>query len=122
MEDKVTYTDWKLKAKLKAAEVKAAAKEKFNEAKAWAKQNPELATTLAVTTLGLGSKAVKNAAKNKRLKEEEVLKTLYLWDNRAGCYWTLRRPMSNNERLIYEARRTNGEPVGEILMSMRLLK
>ena len=97
-------------------------KSKKEDAKVWISENKGLIIIMAPIVVGAVSKAINNAGKQKNLQEQARLKENYCYDNHLGMYWELRRPMSNYERLIFEERKSNGYPIGQILDDMKLLK
>lgn len=56
------------------------------------------------------------------LKRQENLRTRYMWDPSLGHYWHLRRDLTNAECLEIERRHNNGETIGNILESLKVLK
>lgn len=104
------------KRKIQAARyrVASAAKKSIE----WATENPELAISIITATTFFANKAWKIS--------RDVVETHHqnskIYDHSLGMYWELRHPLTTNERIIIERRRKNGEPYGEILRDMRLLK
>lgn len=95
--------------------------EGWNWTKNFAEENKEFlvfAMPIAIGGFKLITKVWKSAAGNKAEKDH---KELYVWDNRVGQYWRIRRPLRVSEQLELERRRNDGEPMGEILASMRVL-
>lgn len=91
----------------------------------WVKMHPQEAATLAsagVTVIAFGGKIVKGAIRSHNLAKEEALKNLYVYDNRLGHYWLLRRPLKNNEWLEIADRKAKGEMLGDILSGMKVLR
>ena len=90
----------------------------------WAKDNKEEAIALGsvVTAVGAGlAKQANRHDRNKKLKKEQELKDLYVYDRSAGMYLKLRRPLTNFEKLELDRRHHSGESVTHILMSLRVL-
>lgn len=56
------------------------------------------------------------------LKKEEQVKNLYCYDRSLGHFWALRRELSNSEWLEIDARKKNGERLGDILSELKVLK
>ena len=54
-------------------------------------------------------------------KEEERWRNRSFYDRSTGQYYMTRKDVSQAQHLQIEARRRNGEPLGQILASMRLL-
>ena len=77
---------------------------------------------LAPLIIGGCVKATKAINRTIILHQEELLKDRRMYDNRLGHYWELNRKLSNNEWLEIEERKQQGEPVGDILRRMGVLK
>lgn len=61
-----------------------------------------------------GARAYSTASENRHRDRET-------YDPRTGQYYTLKRKMSNSQKLELERRMSNGERKGDILRSMRLI-
>lgn len=94
------------------------AKERAKRIGHWMMNNPEIVAGIGTATLGLSRFAIKKS----RAKEEKELKNNYVYDRSGGFYWRLRRPLTTNEMLELDRRRSNGERTADILASMRVLK
>ncbi len=46
----------------------------------------------------------------------------HIYDPSMFDSWELRKPLTNNQKLVIEQRRRNGEPLGKILKDMKVLK
>ena len=64
-------------------------------------------------------RGIKRSANN---KEQARLKENYIWDPSSGMWFETRKKMSSNQRVEFSRRRENGESVGSILNSMKILK
>lgn len=90
----------------------------------FAKENPELcgivvtAGTYAVHGLVKGVKMIHRTGNFRR---DKYLKERYIYDRSLGMYLKTRRPLRNNDYIIINKRRQNGEKLSDILASMRLL-
>lgn len=106
--------------KIKSMKQKATAKVKacFQ----WCKENPTEAIAVSAAAIGFLTAGIKAVGKNHSLHVEEDLKNLYCYDRSLGHYWRLKRKLSNREWLDINRRREDGECLGDILESMRLLK
>ena len=102
-------------------EFKAKAKCKFIAAKNWCEENKELVIAAVPALIGGFFEIVKIANKAEARGEEKELKELYIYDRSMGHYWKLRRRLTNSEYREIERRRSEGESMGEILESMRVL-
>lgn len=74
---------------------------------------------IAAGIVGTGIKAVGKAVVNGQRKE---IKELYVYDNRLGHYWKLKRELTNNEWLEIDRRKKRGERLSDILDDLRVLK
>lgn len=108
--------------KQKREEFKEKVKSKCKDAIKWVSENKEIAIVIIPIAVkgitSLGKTMVKRSIQNK----EEELKTMYYYDHSAGCYYHLRRELTNREKLEVDRRRSNGERLGYILDDMRVLK
>ena len=106
---------------LKWEAFKKKAKEKYEEAKVWCGEHKEVFVGVAAAVVSGVFEVVKIAAKADARSEEKELKELYIYDRSMGHYWKLRRKLTNAEYRELERRRAEGESMGEILESMRVL-
>ena len=106
---------------MKWQEFKWKAKQKFDAAKEWCKQNKELVVAAVPALIGGAFEIIKIASKADAREEEKELKELYIYDRSMGHYWKLRRRLTNSEYREIERRKAEGESMGEILESMRVL-
>lgn len=95
---------------------------KFNEIKIWMLQHPELVIAAIPVVVKTGSEIVKFAATKNVQRKEQQLKEFYCYDRSLGHYWKLRRELSNDEWVEIDKRKVNGERLGDILDSMKVLK
>lgn len=107
--------------KEKASEAGKLAKRKIKEgfyaAKSFYYENREF--LLVLTPLALGG--LKIMASSLKSREDRDRKDLYVWDNRSGQQYRLRRPLRTHEQLELAQRRAEGEDVGQILLSMKAI-
>lgn len=96
-------------------------REKFNKAVEFVKEHPTESLALATTAVGGMLGLVKRHDRNNAVKEQQRLKDEYIYDRSLGTYWKTRRKRTPGENLEIERRRRNGESLGEILSSMKLL-
>ena len=99
--------------------------EKSNEVKYWWNEKKEWAIVV-VPVVGGGviwtaKKLITGAITGINLNKEARLKDLYVYDRSLGHYWKLTRKLSNNEWLQINERRKDGESMGDILLSMRVI-
>lgn len=100
---------------------KATVKEKLGQAWEFAKEHPAESLALATTAVGGLFGLVKRADRNAAIRKEQELKDRYIYDRSLGKYWKTRKVPSTGEQLEIERRKRNGESMGDILSSMRLL-
>ncbi len=84
----------------------------------WGTENPELAMSIITAATVVINKTIRIS----RDVAETHHQNSRIYDHSLGMYWKLKHPLTTNERIIIERRRKNGEPYGEILKDMRLLK
>lgn len=73
-----------------------------------------IAATIGAAVIPIVHKARKN--------HYEHLKDYRIYDRSNGFYWETRRKLTNNQKMIIEQRHLTGEPYGQILSDMKLLK
>lgn len=112
----------KEKAKTKFDQVCAEAKAKFNNVKYWIMQNPEGASVIFAALIPVVRFIVKHGTRYFRDKKVTDAREKSWYDPRTGSWWMLRRKLTSKERLHIERRYKNGESLGDILDSMKLLK
>ena len=92
-------------------------KDRFYDCKRFYTENKEFLLVLAPIFIG-GYRMIHTSD---RQRFENDKRDLYIWDNRTGQYYRLRRKLRVGEQLELDRRRSEGESVGQILMSMRVL-
>lgn len=97
-------------------------KEKYDGVKDWCCENPQLVVTIAASAVGLATTGIKAVSRHHNLRQQERIKEEYCYDPKLGHYWTLKRPLKNNEWLEIDRRRARGERMANILRSMKVLK
>lgn len=115
----VDIDDFKREAKFRR--VKAKAEEFSRKFIDLIKDHPTEALALGTTLIGSAVGLARRADRKKDLREQQRLREEYIYDRSLGSYWKTRRKLSNSEKLEIERRRRQGESLGEILRSMRLL-
>ena len=89
------------------------------EAAEWIVKHPETVyVASAVTSLGIAG--IKKLGKSRVQKEQDYQRT-HIYDYSIGHHWTLRRELTSNEMRELSRRKDNGEPLADILDSMRVL-
>lgn len=84
--------------------------------------NPELSIGAAVAIASVMGTLISKVNKAHEMHETELRRTSSFYDRSLNCYWQTKRPLNTNEMLEVEARKAAGENIGQILMSMNLLK
>lgn len=115
----VDIDDFKREAKIR--KVKAKVEEIKNKAVDFVTDHPTETLALATTLIGSAVGLARRADRKKDIREQQRLREEYIYDRSLGSYWKTRRKLSNSEKLEIERRRRQGESLGEILRSMRLL-
>lgn len=96
-------------------------KAKIDQAVEIVKEHPTESLALATATVGGLFGLVKRHDRNSAIREQQRLKDEYIYDRSLGTYWKIRRKRTPVENLEIERRRKNGESLGDILSSMKLL-
>lgn len=104
----------------------------WKETGAWLKdagqtviENKEVILLLAPVALGglkVLTKIVKSYRQTNNIRKLKNIKELYIYDNRLGAYYKLKRALSNDELLYVDRCRRAGESLGNILKNMNILK
>lgn len=115
----VDINEFKREAKIR--KLKAKVEEIKNKAVDFVTDHPTEALALATTLIGSAVGLARRADRKKDIREQQRLREEYIYDRSLGSYWKTRRKLSNSEKLEIERRRRQGESLGEILRSMRLL-
>ena len=102
--------------------VKRKAQAKWRQTKDWLGQNKEAVIVLAPVVAGTTVKIISMVSRSINVHNEAKLKDLYWYDPRLGKYWQLRRKLSSNESLAVQRKYRNGEALGDIFDSMKVLK
>ena len=99
------------------------AKMRFQDFKIWCYNNRDIVVPIAITAITAGVPfIVKKAFKFRELRKTENLKNLYCYDRSLGHYWKLRRELSNDEWVLIDKRKANGERLADILDELKVLK
>lgn len=118
-------TTKKLKWAMKKKQLQAAATRKVEQVSSWVEQNKELLIvalpTAAAITKG-ATNVTRSVIRRGAVRAEKRNKELYCYDRSLGHYWALKRPLSNTDWVKINDRKKNGEKLGDILSSMKVLK
>ena len=87
----------------------------------WIKNNPEsLAGLILVGGITRWLITMTKAESAQKLREAN--RERFIYDPSLGIYWELKHCLTNNQKIIFEERRKNGEPCGQILKELGVLK
>ena len=111
--------------RFKLEEQKRKFKEKAEDAKAkiscfWANNKDAIVVMTPFVATGVAGLA-KAGASIYRTKSENFHRDREVYDPRSGDYYTLKRKMTNQQKLELERRMARGERKGDILRSMKLI-
>ena len=102
--------------------VKEWIKDKLHKGKCFWDENKEPIIALTPVVIGGITFLVKTISKHARINAEKDLKELYIYDPKLRLYWQLKRKLTTAQHLELERRKAEGESMGNILASMRVLK
>lgn len=120
MSETCSFEDFKREQKKR--EIQTWLHNKAIKAKVWYANNKEIVDKIAPVIVVSGLAMGKSMLKHRNLSKQEHIKEEYVYDNRLGHYWALKRKLSNREWLEVDRRKRDGEPLADILESMRVLK
>lgn len=115
MEERLTW-----KEKLEG--VKQKIRTKLERASCWWREHQTEISVFGPVLISGTVEMIKIISKQKKQNEERYLKENYIYDRSMGHYYELRRKLKSSEWLMIEKRKSYGEPLGEILQDMRVLK
>ena len=121
-EDNRTWFD---KVKVSFAEKKAAAKIKLKQVFNWVIENPFSAIMLLSIFSGavnVTTKGIKDISGIVEDRKEQRREDCRVWDPVNGIQWYTKKPLTNEQKLIFEERVKNGESRGEVLADMDVLR
>lgn len=124
MEIRQKFEEGKLRAQMAYARAKVTVVEKAKAFGAWCNANRDIvivAVPVIGTFAGAGIKMHTQKQRKRNIEAEKEVKELYVYDNRLGHYWKVKRPLTNRQWRLIEARKNLGEPLGEILEDLKLL-
>ena len=85
----------------------------------WCMDNQEVVYVVCGAA-SAASWVIRRFRKNSAQREMDYQRT-HIYDYSLGHHWTLRRELTSNEMWEMERRKSNGESLGDILYSMRVL-
>ena len=106
----------------KKEKAKAWVKNRFIDIRCFWEENKEEIVALTPVVIGGVTVLVKVFAKRNSLNAEKRLKERFIWDPKLGHYWEIRKKLTAEQSLEIERRRATGENMGQILMTMGVLK
>ncbi len=112
----------KEKIEIKKWEIKNWCYDQSCKAKRFWNENRDYIIVIVPLAVATGEKLIKCINRNARLHEERDLKERYIYDMSLKCYYEMKRKPTPKEYLEIDRRKKNGESLGAILNSMRLLK
>lgn len=115
----------KLKWTMKKKQLKESAVRTAKRTSEWVKQNrdalivaaPAMAATAASVTKG-----ARIVLHRHNVRRDERTRQTNWYDPSLGHYWQLKRPLKQSEQLLVNQRRKNGETLGDIFASMKVLR
>ena len=111
--------NWAKRAWLKCKQLCKKAGDMIVETAEWMTKHPESIYILG-TGISLATAGIKKFGKSKTEREQAYQRT-HVYDCNLGHHWTLRRELTSSEMLEYNKRKNNGETIGDILESMKVL-
>lgn len=93
------------------------AKEKGEALLGWAIDNPIKAGVIFLILSRVGQSAMRE----RRHRWSSIDRECHEYDPSLGVYYDLRRPLTNKEKLELSRRHANGEAIGDILASFKVL-
>ena len=115
------YTWKQIEREEKIDAIKQKVKDKTDKFKNFVSRNKAIIIGSAPFAIALISELNKAANRRERIREDRR-KDSRIYDPMIGDYWELRRPLTNNERMMYQERVRHGESRGVILDDMDALK
>ena len=115
---------FKEKLKDKVADAKVAVNNKVGEAKRWCCDHSMQIIYATPAVIGAATglvKLVKTVKGSAAERHEDRMENCY-YDPSSGFHFDLKRELRNSDRIEILQRKRAGEPIEEILMSMKLLK
>ncbi len=78
--------------------------------------------TVFTSLAGVAVKWNRGRQKLKQVEQEQFNKDRYVYDRSLGMYLKLKRPLGNNDYVLINQRKQQGEKLSNILASMNLLE
>ena len=107
--------------KAKAEDTKDWLNMKMYDVGQWAKEHPEQAATIGCTAIGAIGIMLRRSNTKARIRREQRLRDLYIYDRSLDRYWILRRKPTVSEQLAMESMKKQGLGYGDILTRLKLL-
>lgn len=102
--------------------IKEKLKNKFHKAVGWCKDNKEILVIIIPAGAAALAGTTKLIGKAIDVHKEHNLQDLKCYDRSLGHYWELKRKLGNDEWVMIEQRRKNGERLADILSDLKVLK
>lgn len=87
----------------------------------WACENPEAAAAIVVPTVMATIKSSQSLIVSHRQKAERKRIDYTYYDPSTGFHWDLRRKPTNNDRMVIQSRKAQGQETYNILRDLRLI-
>lgn len=102
---------------------KTGAKNRWYRTCDWCRGNKDILLLTVPIVAGGALELTKEIVRANRTNDEKALKERYIYDRSNGHYYECKRKVKNREWAEIDARhQLTGEPIGQILQDMRLLK
>ena len=118
----ITKEEIKVKAGIAKDKVVRKAEEFACDFRGWWRENRDYVVILAPVAVGGLKIAHKSIDKHVEAKVRKDLVEKRVWDPSRGCWYEIRRPMTNKQRLRLDALKSKGFTTGEALRMMGVLK
>ena len=110
---------------LNRGRVKAWFRERVNDAVTFYNNNKEFVIMVGIPVvtgiIGLGKAGIRAADRSHRDRVDRHNREMRFYDPSLKCWWQLKHPLSNVEKVMISKRRANGEKVSTILHDMNLV-
>lgn len=118
----MTKEEFKVKAGIVKDKVVRKAEDFAYDFRDWWYKNRDYVIVLAPVAIGGLKIAHKGISKHAEAKVRKDLVEKRVWDPSRGCWYEVRRPMNNKQRLRLDELKSKGFTTGEALRMMGILK
>ncbi len=88
----------------------------------WVEENKRIIIPIVTVCVMSIPSILKAANKRAEIKEDKIRRTRTVYDHSLGCYWETKKDLCGRDLLEIERRKMAGQPLGEALENMNLLK